>query len=254
MKEYFKAVIVLAILILIGFGAHYLGQAGKTRVDGLTFTNTMKWDPSLLAEVSKTAHFIPNFKDQITLPPPPSNSSIETKHEIDTLLTYQKNRTGAQVSTIKDQMLPETIIFGGNTMASYFYPRIYPKTAPLLTDAFADLSIVMFTEKAYFNRVRPSALDPRVQPAIEVPGHPAYPSAHSTQLHFMALFFGELRPSEATSLWTEADAIAKNREIAGVHYPSDSAAGVLLAKQVFTLMMANPEFKKRFDDARSEWR
>ena len=46
-------------------------------------------------------------------------------------------------------------------------------------------------------------------------------------------------PQQATmidDLWTLADCIARNREIAGLHYPSDSAAGEAFAYWVHSLM------------------
>ncbi|MDP9249212.1 MAG: phosphatase PAP2 family protein [bacterium] len=251
MKKYLTLFLAAILLFLIGFGAYSLSRARKA---GLTFTNTMEWNDSYLAKSTDTPLYIPNFKQYIKLDPPPANSSQETKEEINSLLVHQKKRTKDQISIINDQILPETTYFGGQIMDSYFHSKLRPHTALALNQAFADLSIVLFYEKAHFDRVRPSALDFRIKPAIPVPGHPAYPSGHSTEFHFLSLFLGELRPEDKESLWAEADTIAKNREIAGLHYPSDSLAGAKLAEQVFVLLLANPEFKALFEDARTEWR
>jgi hypothetical protein len=50
-----------------------------------------------------------------------------------------------------------------------------------------------------------------------------------------------------------ADRIARNREIAGLHYPSDSKAGVALASQIQPLLSANSWYSSALAAARQEW-
>jgi membrane-associated phospholipid phosphatase len=57
-----------------------------------------------------------------------------------------------------------------------------------------------------------------------------------------------------------AQRIARNREVLGVHYPSDSAAGKVLAEQSFKLLMkcrsvnnANPAKLGIVQRAQQEW-
>ena len=92
------------------------------------------------------------------------------------------------------------------------------------------------------DRPRPSQLCPALMPPLAVPGHASFPSGHSTQAHLMALcmtdVFGTLPMAGPMNddLWTLADRIARNREIAGLHYPSDTKAGVDLATAVHALL------------------
>jgi acid phosphatase (class A) len=129
----------------------------------------------------------------------------------------------------------------------------FPATALLLKDSMHDLDVILLREKRKFNRVRPNALDPALDVAIAVPGHPAYPSGHSTEVHFLAYVFGELAPARKEEFLARADQVAKNREIAGLHYPSDTHAGVLLAQQLFAAMLENQKFQKLLTMAREEW-
>jgi acid phosphatase (class A) len=70
------------------------------------------------------------------------------------------------------------------------------------------------------------------------PGHPSYPSGHATVAWTFAYLFGEFaRPRERKLLEATAAQVARNREIAGVHYPSDSEAGRLLARQMVDVML-----------------
>src|SRR5262249_38708157 len=86
---------------------------------------------------------------------------------------------------------------------------------------------------------RPSQICPALLPPISVPGHSSWPSGHSTQAHLMKNCM--LRIFDATALTPPdkavltadltvlADSIARNREIAGLHYQKDSEGGAKLA-------------------------
>jgi membrane-associated phospholipid phosphatase len=98
--------------------------------------------------------------------------------------------------------------------------------------------------KAVHNRPRPSHLCPALMPPIPVPGHASYPSGHATQANLMALFVTDAMPPAiqagvAFDLTALATRIGRNREIAGMHYASDSAAGVALAASIHTYFAAN---------------
>jgi hypothetical protein len=118
--------------------------------------------------------------------------------------------------------------------------------------------------KAEFHVPRPPQLLPALLPPIPVPGHASYPSGHGTQSHLMTrciahLVSLELSAADAAVIVSDltelANVIARNREIAGLHYPSDSVAGQLLAAPLFnTLNSAHvPLFGDAVTAARSEW-
>jgi hypothetical protein len=50
-----------------------------------------------------------------------------------------------------------------------------------------------------------------------------------------------------------AERVARNREVLGVHYPSDSEAGRQLALGTFALLMKCPTVQTVAERARSEW-
>ena len=93
--------------------------------------------------------------------------------------------------------------------------------------------------KEKYNRVRPSYLDSTLEPSIEVPNHPSYPSGHSTQIHTIVLFAKEKYP-EFSEIYDEmAREYADNREYAGVHYKSDTVFGIKIAEYI-TSTVKNP--------------
>jgi len=119
--------------------------------------------------------------------------------------------------------------------------------------------------KAKYNIPRPSRLSPRLMPLIEVPGHASWPSGHATQAHLVARFLEDVMPRELTPpsaasyenasrpLQSLADRIARNREVMGLHYPSDSSAGKKLAHETYTLLKECDTVKEMIDGARLEW-
>jgi membrane-associated phospholipid phosphatase len=124
-------------------------------------------------------------------------------------------------------------------------PGSHPQTFRILHIASLLASYAALYYKHVFRRPRPSWECPALLPPIPVPGHSAYPSGHATQAHLMtacmehvlAIVTPALPSAETTAvaetLKALARRVARNREIAGLHYPSDSAAGAALAAAVF---------------------
>ena len=108
-------------------------------------------------------------------------------------------------------------------------------------------------------RLRPSQLRPALMPPIDIPGHPSFPSGHATQAMLMALCIEETLPTQLVKdqwrpfLHTLAGRIARNREIAGLHFESDSRGGFELAAKAFDKLYGCPAFKDVVTGATKEW-
>lgn len=110
--------------------------------------------------------------------------------------------------------------------------------------------------KLHFNRPRPSQYSPDLLPQIDVPGHASFPSGHATESLLIALCLEKVLPPAARTpagfapapppppypgispLQQMAQRIARNREVLGLHFASDSKAGRLLAEESFKILMA----------------
>jgi len=115
-------------------------------------------------------------------------------------------------------------------------------------------------------RPRPSHLNPALVPPVPVPGHPAFPSGHATQSMLMAfciihvLHDAGIKPDTpdgalfAANLTALARRIARNREIAGLHYPSDSGAGRDLALALYAPLRSIEPFRDAIEAASGEWK
>lgn len=225
---YFSLVCV-TLMFLIQFP-----EAGATEKE-LTFSNTQTWDFRFKELVNYSSRIDLNV-EKISLPPPPGNTSQETKEEIDYMLDLQKKRTEGEVAAIKGQLFVWDFKLG-----EFKIGRLkqlgYPELDNLLQLTMPDLVKALFILKTKYNRVRPEFLDHRVKPAISTPPHPSYPNAHAGQSRYYALLLSHFDPANREVYLRDAAQIGKNREIAGVHYPSDTKAGIMVADRFFELLL-----------------
>jgi len=182
--------------------------------------------------------------------------------EIKCLVTMARDERSdalAEIISQKDEFL------------SYFMnllsvPASHPATVKVLAAASFVAGFCAMYYKGKYHRPRPSMLRPALLPPIAVPGHASLPSGHSTQAHLMALCMTEvltgtpLLPSMGNDLAALAQRIARNREIAGLHYSSDTEAGVKLAGYAWGVlkqqMADNPTtnwFAIAMAEAQGEW-
>jgi acid phosphatase (class A) len=82
--------------------------------------------------------------------------------------------------------------------------------------------------------------------------HPSWPSGHSLEGHMVALALAEVRPDAEDMLVALADRIGKNREIAGVHYRSDTYAGKEIAKKALPYLQQCAKFGELVTAAKAE--
>lgn len=217
------------------------------------FSETQIFDHHYLEEIDAKPFYLPkNWQSQISLPPPPSLE--ETKKEI----TYLKSLVPKRAN--KEQILAEICIcgqsFGGISVGDAIEYAAQDKSlSQLFYRINADAARVGYYFKRQYDRIRPSHFDPSLSILIQIPGHPAYPSGHSTIAHTIANMLMDLEddPAVREQIWRDATAIAHNREIAGLHYPSDSAAGKILGAQIYALFKQNPEFVELEKRARVVW-
>jgi membrane-associated phospholipid phosphatase len=165
------------------------------------------------------------------------------------------------------------IVAQHDEFASYFLalltmsPMGYPKTFRLMNLAsivgtFTVLHFKAGTQgaKGYAPRPRPSHICPALLPPVPVPGHPAYPSGHSTEAYLIAAVLNDVlsKAPQKSAMKIDLEAlawrIARNREIAGLHYPSDSLAGKQLAADILPYLQSTDEYKTVLQDARKEWK
>ena len=137
----------------------------------------------------------------------------------------------------------------------------HPWTFRLARIAIVVGEFIAMTLKRQIQRPRPSQLSPALMPPVPVPGHASYPSGHATQAYLLSALMAQVMPAvcnggprpqsartgnysrgvaPANVLDRLAERVARNREVLGLHYRSDSVAGQSVAAQILPLLMVCP--------------
>lgn len=188
------------------------------------------WAPWLLAS---PAEFRP--------PPPAAHDSPERASEMAGLRAFQRTpQTNARA------LFWEAAVGGlrqfeywngqlGRLLMEHGQAANPPRAArayALLNVALSDAGIACWDAKYAYWTIRPFQLDPDFRTVFPTPNHPSYPAAHACYSMTAALVESHLFPREAAALAALARESGDSRVWAGIHYPSDVAAGQQLAAKV----------------------
>jgi acid phosphatase (class A) len=211
-----------------------------------------KWgaDFECLDALNQFTRKFPDWREQIILPQFPGDKVVE--HELRKLYEWKQTVRPKVIREIQahDERFP--LFFLGLLNIS---KGSHPSTYLLLKIAARIGETVMSAKKLLFDRPRPSQLYPPLAPPFDVAGHAAYPSGHAT-ISFMLAFaaadaVGD--PEMREALVRLAERISWLREVAGFHYPSDTAAGRMAAAQTMTMVKVLPKYGSVLLKAKAEW-
>ncbi|WP_082533038.1 phosphatase PAP2 family protein [Pelomonas sp. Root1237] len=216
-----------------------------------------EWKPDLLTDAGRNPPDLPlNWRSLITLAVPPQRRQA---YECRYLVELKVERPARKTAIC--QQAEGTVYSATETIQAIVGPLVFgtkPATWTALRLLYDNLDRPIYYFKRVFSRGRPFMCCEDVEPmypkgAPFYPAHPAYPSGHSTQAHALAYFYARLFPQLTDKLLAAAADIALNREVAGLHYPSDSLAGKLLAGQVVDLLLQAANFKAAAIAAAADW-
>lgn len=214
-----KLFIILFILFIISC---LLAKSNIENFDTFSSTQKLGYDEKDVADrgLSLEARQILKHIPLISYP-----NKNKTKKEIENILEYQKTKNKyihynqlineLDVSNKFDEI--HATHEEEEKMVYFFYNIVDP---------------IIFHLKLKYDRIRPPFFDKRVKPWIDVPKHPSYPSGHSTQTHVIAYLMGKKYPERKKNYENIANRISVNREIAGLHYPSDTKYGKIVARYI----------------------
>lgn len=184
----------------------------------------------------------------------PAPGSCEAASDLAIVLWEQQTRTATDVARAvseEDLSVDDYAAVLGTT----FEVERHPLTAALLSRAVAASRPCVAAAKGAHQRPRPFLADARVRPAVHLEKSASFPSGHATRGALLAALLGELAPDRRDALAARGAQIGRDRVVAGVHYPSDVAAGEKLGRAVAQALLADPAFRAEVERVRAaEWR
>ena len=179
--------------------------------------------------------------------PFPKNSSNQTFNELKTLMSLGQFRT---------EWEEEMIMYDTKVLKPF---KDYAETYGIEVDFTRIKSLMEQTQpillalKGFYNRPRPSVLAEKLGLSmtffpLKTSKTPSYPSGHATQGHLVSLLVADELPLEhRRNVLKIGKRIGESRQIAGAHYPSDTAFGIELGDEFYRLSKTStgqePELK-----------
>lgn len=208
------------------------------------------------AAPATAVHFIASARLDLAqiLPPPPAPGSLAANADLETILRVQAARTPEQIAWAKVVEKNDVFeVFGaGGLLGPEFTADNFPRLVALLKAINDDLRPLVDASKKQYARIRPYALDPRVQPCVERPHNDSYPSGHTYNGVMRAAVLAEIFPEKRAELVERARHFAWGRVIGGVHFPTDLEGGRRLAEAGFAALMQSPAFHAALEKCREE--
>jgi hypothetical protein len=186
------------------------------------------------------------------LPDPSANGSAISKGEGDLMIAMESEASDKAKSRARSEetFTPWTY---ADVLGPGFAKDKMPLTAALLDKVEQDTHAATEDAKRLWDRARPPRQDSRITPILKVPSNASYPSGHATRAIVWARILGALDPAHKDALRERARLVALDRVIAGVHYPTDVAAGMALGDAIADQFLASEAFQADLAKAKAEW-
>lgn len=177
-----------------------------------------------------------NIDLQSIVPPPPKNSSLTTKKELENIAKSTKNRTKKELDLVY-LVDNEPLDLFTNSLSKR--GMSFPKE--VFDSCYNVLEQYVYALKFYHNRARPEQLAPYFNLEIEViyteTHHtPAYPSGHTMYSELAAYILSDLYPELREEFFQLSDYCGLARILQGVHYPSDNKASKIAVRKLYPLI------------------
>jgi membrane-associated phospholipid phosphatase len=113
-----------------------------------------------------------------------------------------------------------------------FDPPASARVLAALNVAYQDATIACFEAKYAYWYIRPSQLEPSLEPVFPPPNHPSYPAAHGCLSTAAATVLAAFFPRDSEHLLALANEASEARIWAGIHYRFDIETGQDLGRKV----------------------
>jgi acid phosphatase (class A) len=202
----------------------------------------------------------------------PSNSSDQTRAEIEYLLELQEKRTpeiekrvlflgdlsywphlDQENNPASTENSRDLYFIAREVISPDFNPELYKATDKLFRTVMKDMRLMEFMVKYRYMRPRPYQVDKRIKPLAQMQS-PAFVSGHTLWAYIHAYLWSEIIPEKREGFLKIAEELRQSREIMGIHFPSDNENARLLAHRILVAATENAQFNKDLQEAKNEFR
>jgi acid phosphatase (class A) len=127
-------------------------------------------------------------------------------------------------------------------LGASFTAEKLPATANLFKRIQEDSIDVLGPAKEQWKRPRPFLTSDQVKPVGAKPGSASYPSGNSLLGYVYAVVLAQILPAQRDAIFNKGLDIGNARVVAGVHYPTDVAAGRLAAVEIVAKLGNSPAY------------
>jgi acid phosphatase (class A) len=201
---------------------------------------------------SAQAYYVPADRlEAARFPPPPAADSDAQKEDMALILDWRGKRTQADCDRANRTFyVTFDFLWGENSP----FPRPTPAGAQ---DFFgridSDIGAAVRSMKERYRRPRPDIARPCPGPnsRMKKAGNYSYPSTHAAISRVFAAVLADIAPERKAEFIARADALARDRVIIGVHYPTDIDAGKLFGEIFHTELLKSEAYRGDLEKART---
>jgi membrane-associated phospholipid phosphatase len=194
---------------------------------------------------------ISSGKDFRVPPPPDASASAAELVQVRDLMA-QKDSKASEIIRFWDAGSPGyrwIELVNNRLLTGQPLPTNPHRVYTYLTMAIYDATIAAWESKAFYNRPRPNEMDPALLTVLPTPRSPSYPSEHAATAGAAATVLAYFFPDQASSFQSMAEEAARSRVLAGLQFPSDTAAGLALGQRVAEQVIA----RAKIDGSDTVW-
>ena len=193
----------------------------------------------------------------LNLPPWPDDGSESAQSDLAGVLAAQAARTAADAADalVDATRSPVAWAQDAKALGPGFTAQCYPLASALLVALHNDMRLVNRAANQHRGiRNRPALVDARVVPSLPVDNvnRASYPSARAASSRVWALLLADIFPQRRDALISQAERSASLRLLAGVHFPSDIAAGRLVGSAAYAWLKTNGHFREALEMAKRD--
>ena len=205
-----------------------LKQLIKESLNDMVFTKTINPKHKKRMNI-ETKMFPSNLK--LTMTPPPTNDSNETRTEIFKLLAYNNGVIDRKMVEKYDDLIKPFM-----ELIEKYNVDVSEDDLEQIIDEAAKFTLKI---KYKYNRPRPYqiadhyGIEDFKRHKLDTANTPSYPSGHAMQGRLVALMLSEKDPYNENQYMEISKEISDSRIMARAHYPTDKEYGEKLADELF---------------------